>query len=791
MKFQNLQIFLRPFRRNLLYTLINLLGLSIGLTCAFLILLYVSREYSFDKNQKNRQNVYRILSHYEELKWTMPLSPYPLGPVLKSDYPEIEAFTRTNGLWLTIKKGDNSIPVRTAQGVDPGVADIFTFHFVEGGGTKLFDDPGQIALSKTLAKQIFADKSGLGSVLECQVEGEPANLTVSAVYEDFPETSTFRPGALVPVKWTLRKMNTYIKDPGFETNFDHIYYQTYFRLKPGVPADAFRTKIKQAGKKYIRAEMNVSLDMQSLKDIYLHSSYLTNNRTITGDLQRIWVFTVIGILILLIAAFNYVILSAARSSLRYREIGMRKVVGATRGLLSTQIFGESLLMSFLALPVALVAMLLLLPIVNRLFDTNLTFSLNDQVIPLFGFLVICVVTGFLSGSYLAIYLARLNPVEVLRNKASVSGRSSIFYKILVVVQVTIFIGFLSASGLIFHQIRYVENMDIGLDRKNLVIIHTNPEKIPNPLTFVDEIRKSPLILNASSAYDCPPAYNKSVTIMTRFDDPSVKVSVEELGVGMDFIETFKFSLISGRSFTRDFAGDKDNSVILNESAVLELGIGGDPIGQKIKNHAIIGIIRDFNLHSAKEKIAPLCLYLSDQFIFALPVRLAEGRTREGLVFLKSEWKKISPELPMEYEFFDDALTFMYKEDRNFGRNIQIFTTLATLIALLGLFGLSLFMASRRTREIGIRKIAGAETLDIILLLNKVFLMLVLIAFVISIPLTGWVMEKWLAAFAFRAPVGVWVYLRSGIIALVVVQLTVSIHAWRASRTNPAEVIHSY
>ena len=276
--------------------------------------------------------------------------------------------------------------------------------------------------------------------------------------------------------------------------------------------------------------------------------------------------------------------------------------------------------------------------------------------------------------------------------------------------------------------------------------------------------------------------------MTRFDDPSVKVSVEELGIGMDFIETFKFTIISGRSYTQDFAGDNENSVILNESAVRELGIEGDPIGQKIRKRSIIGVIKDFNLHSAKEKIPPLCLYLSDQYIFVLPVRLANGRIDEGLSFLKAEWNKISPQQPMEYEFFDDRLHYMYKEDRNFGRNIRIFTTLATIIALLGLFGLSLFMASRRTREIGIRKISGADTMDIILLLNRGFFILVLIAFVISVPLTGWIMEKWLAGFAYRAPVGVWVYLKSGVIALAVVLLTVSIHAWRASRTNPAEVI---
>ncbi|MCX6226899.1 MAG: ABC transporter permease [Bacteroidia bacterium] len=788
MIFQYLRNLLRPFRRNVVYTLINLLGLTIGLTCAFLILLYVSREYSFDRNHKNRDQVYRILTHYRLLKWIMPLSPYPLGPVLQSDYPEIGAFTRMSSARLIIRKGDHPIPVRRTQGVDPGVSDLFTIHFLKGAGKQLFTDPNQIALSKSLAKEIFGEERGLGSVLECDVDGKPANFTVSAIYEDLPVTSTFRPDAMIPVKWTLVRLNSYINDPGFETSFDHIYFQTYFLLRPGVDPGTFRNKLRQAGVKYLKPELNVWLDMQCLKDIYLHSADLGNNRTVAGDLKQIRIFIIIGVLILLIAAFNYVILSAARSALRYREVGMRKVVGATRGILSAQIFGESLLISFLALPIAFVAMLLLLPVVNNLFNTSMTFIFRDQWVVVLGFVVLCFITGILSGSYLAFYLARLNPAEVLRNKAALSGRSSIFYKILVVVQVIIFIGLLSASGLIFHQIGYVEKMDLGLDRNNLVIVYADPGKLQNSLTYVDEIRKSPLIINASTAMECPPARSRGVSPIPRYDDPSVTVNVEGLSVGMDFIETFRFRLIAGRSFSRDFAGDMDKSVVLNETAVRELGIQGDPIGQKVMSFTIIGVIKDFNLHSAREKVAPLYLNLSDKFIYQLPVRLADGWIKEGVDFLRAEWLKIAPDQNFEYQFFDDALSGIYEDDRNFGRNIRIFTTLATIIALLGLFGLSLFMASRRTREIGIRKINGAETVDIILLLNKGFIILVLIAFVISIPLTAWVMEKWLAGFAFRAPVGVWVYIKSGIIALAVVLLTVSIHAWRASRTNPAEVI---
>jgi putative ABC transport system permease protein len=790
MTLPGMRFLFRPFRRNLTYTVINLLGLAMGLTCAFFILLYVSREYSFDRNQVNRNSVYRILSIYRDFDWKMPLAPYPLGPALLASYPDVAAVTRVDRQDMIIHQGDKSLRTRNILAVDPAVKDIFTFHFIEGSGSRLFDDPNRIALSSSFAGNLFPGGNCVGQVIECEIGEQKVQMTVSAVYEDFPETCTFRPQGLIPVKWTLEPMEKDFNDPDFASRYDQFYYQTYIRLKSGVDPDRFRTLLQEAGRKYIPEKSHVSLDMQRLSDIYLHSEDIVNNRTQSGDLGKIRVFSLIGVLILLVAAFNYIILSTARSALRYREIGMRKVSGATRGALSRQIFGESLLIALFALPIAFVAMLLLLPTVNRMFGLHLVYTLHEQWLPTLVFAGICLATGILSGSYLALYLARLNPVEILRNRVHLSGRNSLFYKSLVVVQVVIFMGLLSASGLIFHQISHVSAMNLGIDRENLVIVNTSPRKIADPLPFIDEIRKSPLIVNASNATFCPPAYSKSVSNLPRFDDPSAMVAVESLPVGMNFIETLGLQVVQGRSFSPDYPGDRDNSAIINETAVRELGMKGDPVGQKLGDRTIIGVIRDFNLHSAREKVPPLRMSLSDKYIYEVPVRLKAGRTLEGLDFLKAEWERFVPGQPLEYVFFDDAVAGMYSSDRDFGRNIRVFTTIAALIALLGLFGLSLFMASRRTREIGIRKINGAGTGDILLLLDRGFVVLVVLAFVISVPLTARVMENWLAGFAFRAPVGVWVYLKSGLVALAVVLATVSIHAWRAARANPADAVRS-
>lgn len=776
----------RHLRKDWPYTLINVIGLTIGLSLVFFIILFVNREFSWNKTHEHRDNAYRMLVHTGALDWTQPLTPYPFGPAMKDELPDIQAFTRLSSARAEVVKEDGSIlPIRLT-GVDPGVFDIFSFKYLAGpGASQLLKSKDEVVLSKQYADGLFGDKDPIGQTLSCTGSVGEFNLVVTGVFDDFPATSTFRPQALFSVEW----INTFYNFKNSETDWYSCFFELYFRLRDGADIDDFKQQLRGMEEKYFEPGWLYTLDIQKITDMYLHSGDLVNARTRQGDLKKIKIFSLVGILVLLIAAFNYVILASARTAARYREIGLRKVNGASRRSISTQIYGESVLTSLLAFPLSLLVVFLLIPKVNQVLGTQISFDPGEQPWLLPGFLGVCLFVGILSGAYLAVYLSRLRIVDILRSRSALSNTRSGLYKVLVTAQILIFIGMLSCSSIIFKQVRYAEKMDPGFDRENLFLVNIDMFKFTQWNAFAEELRSLSGVENAGVAMGGPPTEGRGVFSVPHLQDPELMVTIEGLSVGGYYPETMGFRLVSGRFFTPGAEEGENKPIIVNETALRELGVEGDPIGQDLGGSRVIGVISDFHVHSVKSRITPMFISMSTSYCYEVAVRIKSQQQEETISQIEAVYKRMGgPDVLFRIQSYDDALANVYHTERSFAKTLTGFTGLAIFIAVLGLFGLSLLLASRRTKEIGIRKVHGASVLNIMATINKSFTIYTGLAFVLSVPLSIWIMQNWLQNFVYRTTIG-WVeFAGSGVIALFIVWLTVSYHAWRAARMNPAEAI---
>ncbi len=776
----------RHFRKDWLYTLINVIGLTLGLALVYFIILYVSKEYSWNNTHEHRQSAYRIL--VQNPNWTEPLAAFPLGPALMDDLPEVVAYSRLGGTRASaIIEGDRPLSVRS-NGADSGIFDIFSFDILQGDRDNLLSGKEDAVISKKLADIAYPDENPLGKELRLKGGQFDISLTISGVFDNMPANSTFKADVLYSAEWAAEYLGTLFQDSSYMTNFRTGSFQTYIRLKDGVSQKNFDEKLKLIEDKYYDPEWQLKLSTQKVSDIYLHSKDLANARTASGDPKKVRIFSLIAVLVLLIATFNYIILASARSSARFREIGLRKVSGASASNISLQVFGESLLTSLMAFPLSILMVALLLPFANRVLNTSMTFQPVDTVWVLPGFLALCILIGIISGLYLALYLSRLQPVEIFRKKGGLASSKSFLYKILVTLQILIFISLFTCSNLILKQVRYAEKMDQGFDRDNLMIINIDQDKFPDYEPFTQEIRKFPAVVDAAPAMGGPPTQSMGMYYVNHFKNPDEKISVEGLNVGDNYMQTMRFRLLSGRFFEPGSEADRQSACIINETAVKELGIEGDPLGQEINKHRIIGVIQDFYIHTVKNKISPLVIRNNTRYCFEIAVRVLPQQYDEAITQIGDKWKEMAPDVPFVAQDFNDALASMYSRERDFAITIMGFTGLAVFIAVLGLFGLSLLLATKRTKEVGIRKIHGATVMQIIRSINKSFVIYTLSAFILSVPTSILIINKWLQNFEYKTSMGVLPFIISGLMALVIVLLTVTYHAYRSARMNPAGVI---
>ncbi len=779
---------LRFLRRNKLYTGINALGLSISLAVSFIILLFVINEFSYNHCHKNRKEVYRVINYYKEFKNTMSGTPYVLAKTLKDEFPQVERAVNVRFLrGFKLKLADEYVDVSRAMATGSEVFDIFTLPFI--GGTlsqEPLEDMNAIVLSRKLAEQFFSGEDAVGKEMEGFINNTERIFTVSAVYENVPRNSTFQADCMVNRRWTLAPLNETFRVTDIDLRWDFNFWNTWILLSEDGDAASLDSQFAAFGIKHISEEPIFHYSLQNLSDVYLKSADIANTGR-TGNLKNIRLFSTVAFLIVLIAAINYIILSVAVSTGRAKEIGIRKTAGASIRRIQNQVLSEAILLTLLVLPLALFFMWLAKPYAEKLFQTSLDIMQSNVGIYISVYLLLTIFIGLASGLYASSYLSRLKVLDVLKQKVSFGGRRKMFRSSLIVIQLLIFCSFVSGTLIIRSQYRYALDKDPGHYNQNILQINLG-RGFHGYDAFLNGIRSVPDVVMAAGTMDGLPMNGWMVSMQPHFQNKEVEVKMEGYAVDYQLLETLGIPIQEGRSFSPDYGSDLKRACLLNETAVRELGIE-NPVGQMLADSTtIIGVVKDFNLHSLHTRIPPLSISMTDKYLHYILVRYRPGTLENLLLKLISEWEKVEPDRPFTSTTIEELFEETYASEKNLGTILSISALFALLIASFGLFGLTLFVARSRTHEIGIKKVFGSSERAIVYSFLQSNFLMVVVAELLSIPVSLYFIGRWLNNFPYRVSIGWWVFAIAFIIATFVVLLTVSIHSIRASRVNPVDAL---
>jgi len=778
----------RFLRRNRLYTGINALGLSISLAVSFIILLFVINEYSYNHCHKKRKQVYRVVSFHKNISTTMAGTPYVLAKTLKEEFPQVEKAVNVRYMrGFKLKLNDEFIDVRDPLGTDSEVFDIFSIPI---SGSLLSEDPLQdmnsIVISQKLADQFFPGEDPVGKEIEGLINNQEQLLVVSGVFEDLPKNSTFRADCFLNGRLTLEPLNQAFGVTDMDVNWAWDFWNTWILLSEDANANKLNAQFEDFEKKYISEEPHVHYSIQNLRDVYLRSTDIANSG-ISGNIKNIRLFSTIALLVLLIATFNYIILSIAVSTGRAKEIGIRKTAGASIARIRNQVLNESIMLSLLVLPAAVIFMWLAKPAAEKLFQTSLELIRSNLLIYIFLYLLLTIAIGIISGLYASSYLSRMKVLDVFKQQVSFGRKRKLFRSSLIVIQLVIFCSFVSGTLLIRSQYQFALNKDPGHQNHDILQIYLG-RNFNGYTAFLEGIRSLAEVEMAAGSMDGLPMRGWSKWTQPHFQDKEIQVTMEGFAVDYQLVETLGFTLLEGRSFSVEYGSDLDRSVILNETAVEKLGIV-DPLGTMMPDSSlVIGVVKNFNLHSIHTDIPALSISMTDKYLHNILIRYRSGSLAELIPKLEAEWLKVEPDRPFNSVIIEDLFEEAYASEKNLGTIISIAALFTLLIAAFGLFGLTLFVARSRTHEIGIKKVFGSSESAIVYSFLRSNFLMVLIAELLSIPVTFYFISKWLNNYPFRVEIGWWVFVVAFLIATIVVLLTVSIHSFKASRINPVEAL---
>lgn len=780
---------LRFLKRQKVYSLINITGLSVSMACSFLILTFVLFETSYDKYHEKGERIFRMVTTENTADYensSLPRVPAELGPRLVREYPEVENAARillNFDEYFFIKKNDEFLLESSICTADNEIFDIFTIPVVRGDRTDLLVKPSSLVITERMARKYFETQNPIGKILTVRKENEEFDLTVTGVIENFPPNSTFKADFI----GSFSNKNIAGEVTGSRNTL------TYILLSRGIRSNEIESKIKAI--KATRRGDPVTYSMQPLFNIYLDATFHPVFG-ITGSRMNIYIYAGVALLILFVAGINYVLLSTANSVNRQKEIGVRKVLGASRHHLVSQFLGESTILTFTALPVAMVLTHLALPLSRILFGKELAFDFSKNWNLFLGFVLITLLLGVLSGAYISLYLSRFQADAIFRGRMTERRKNSFVWKPLIIFQLMVFIVLIVCTNTIFQQMQYMRNQNLGFQKENLIIVGSlnGHRAMKNYDVYQNEIRKHPKILSVSGSFRSPSTDKSTLGLLSHIDRPDEKITMECLFVDYNYVETFSMDMAAGRSFSREYSLD-NQAVLLNESAVRMLNLE-DPIGQSIldggQEKKIIGVVKDFNVHSFHSRIKPiyLCLATQDWMKSQVICRINPENTEEIISFLETKWKEISPSDPFEVHFVDEEFDRLYLPERRFGKTINVFAALAVFIASLGLFGLSLFNSRQREKEICIRKILGAGVPDIIRMITKDFIILGVAANLIAFPVAYLFVNHWLRRFAYRIGISPLVFFEAAVLSIVITMITISSNAVKASLGNPADSLRS-
>lgn len=785
-----LKIAFRNLWRNKTFSIINIIGLAIGLAGSFFLLLFILNETGYNKCHEKRHNIYRVLENKIDFEIIQPNCPFKMSESLLAHFPEIEASTRIRYIYrVAFQKDNNYINEYRVYAADPSIFNIFTLPVVSGNKELFLTEPSSIVISKKIAKKYFPGQDAIGKEMQMKMDNESYTFRVDGIMEDIPQKSTIKADILCHVDMMWERSKIYFPDKSDFINWDFSPCETYLLLADKYNYLQLEEKLPGFIEKHVGGGTNVEFTLQAFSDIYFHSRDLMNTRN-WGNLQKIYNFSVLALLILFIACSNYIILSTAQSMKRFKEIGIRKVVGADRRTLIKQILTEGILVSLIALPVSVVIMEISIPFINNLLGADLKIYYLNNWEFLAGLIGISILVGIISGSYLAFFLSRFNPISILNNKANTGSSKSHIRSALIVIQLIIFSALIIVSQTISSQINHAINSDLGYNKKNLVKIFIDENFINHIGNFKNEIKTNPNIINVSAASYTPPEAGWQKMSYQHATDPEKQVIVEQLDVDYDFIETLGLEILQGRNFSKEYTLDSENAILISESAVDKFGLT-NPIGSTVKASEteklnVIGVINDIHMRSLKEEIMPLVIRLTDDNLHEIIVRIAPGTYDETIKFLEDKMGEFNTESPMEHISVQENIEYLYHEESKLKRTLNTFTILAMFISVLGLFALSLFMVRQKTKSIGIRKVFGASHRDILQLIATEFFVLVLIANVIAWPAAWYISDLWLQKYAYRIGFNIQAYIISLIVSIFLVMLTVGINTTRAANANPVD-----
>jgi putative ABC transport system permease protein len=807
-----LKIAWRNLWRNKAFSLINIVGLSVGLTTCLLLLLYVFDENSYDKHHKDADRIFRIasVSSVSNKDETWAAQSQPMAAALKTDLPEVEQVTRLltfpdiKTMLLRYNQGAVTKKFFETNGyyVDDSFFELFTYDFIYGNSRTALNEPNTIVISDKLSTRFFGKENPVGKAILINTPFGEFNYKVKGVFESEKYKSH------IPANYFLSMRNNDMWNwVQAQTSWvNNSIFFTYVKLKSGTDAAVFEKKVNTLFDHYAGAGMKAAgfsktLFIQPLKDIYLRSD-IGNEIASNGSITYLYILGSIGIFILAIACINFMNLSTARSQKRAKEVGVRKVMGAERMELIRQFVGESFLMSLIALLLALLFSWMLLPLLNQLTQKNIQPFHEPEII--YWIAGLAIFSGLLAGLYPAFYLSSYKPALVLKGKSINNFSATTIRKGLVVFQFTISICLIIGAIVIWQQLNLLKNKQLGFNKEQKMVLSLQQgyqNSAANYTAFKNELLKNPSIkaVTAGSAYPGVSNLN-DMLFYAEGKNSSDVVDIHLTAIEHDYIKTLGISLLNGRSFSEEATSDSA-SIVLNEAAVKALGYTVEnAVGKKVqydlfgshKIMQIIGVIKNFNYESLHTDIKPFG-YTTDifgnRFSYAI-VSVQSQNYSQLLKDVERAWTKMAPTVPFVYSFLDEEFQRNYEKERYTSRIIICFTIIAILIACLGLFGLVAFSAEQRTKEIGVRKVLGASITNIIALLAKEFILLVMIAIVVAVPLAWYGMSKWLEHFAFRIEMNWWMFFAAGIIAVIIALCTVSFQSIKAALANPVKSLRT-
>ncbi|MDP4284197.1 MAG: ABC transporter permease [Bacteroidota bacterium] len=788
----------RNLWKNKIYSSINIIGLAIGIAACVIILLFVSYERSFDNF--NKKNIYRLneVQKFEGMvaAQKVALSMFPMAPTLKAEFPEITNYTRISAADNTpLTHGDKKVFIKRICFIDSTFLNMFDFKLLNGDRKSVLQKKNSIVLTKATAEMFFGKEDPIGKVL-VNYDHDTTTLLVTGVLDNVPQNSQLQFDALIPIST--------IERPDWMNNWGGNWLNTYLELAPNTNTAALEKKFPDYLKRHMSDDnwKHYELFLLPLKKVHGSATNIGldkfNYRQFDEGYTKL--FFIIALIVLLIACINFMNLSTARSAERAREVGVRKSIGAFRWQLALQFISESVVLSFIAMAIAALLVVIFLPAVNHLSQRELTFPLFTNWKLFLSIVLGSVVLGVITGIYPAVYLSSFRPVKVLKGSVQTGRNKSMLRNVLVVGQFASAIFLIIATTFALKQLYYMKNRPTGFDREQVVNVRLQNRTSDKYDILKKDLLQNTLVTGVTASQDILGSHLDQSGIQFKGNGPIRHLTSTRLIVDPDYLKLYKIPLVAGRNFSSDKSANgkeyiinemlakellKDDSSKSDISSLLDKQFGFDSLGH------IVGIARDFNFNSLHSKIETMFMFNQKDWGYGdMSVKINGDRQKEALAFIQSVWKKDCPDTPFDYQFLDDHFEDIYRSDSQISTIVGTLAILAIIISCLGLFGLASYAAERRTKEVGIRKVLGASLQNLVLMLSKDFLKYVLIAALIALPLAWFSVHKWLQDYAYRINISWWIFLLAVLAAVLIAFLTISFQAIKAAIANPVKSLRT-